>query len=225
MIAQLIHYILDSKTGAISQWTVEVSLSMITRMCTRDSLKYQCENRFIAYDWLCRIVEVIIKKHRLRVEGHYHLLMTTLEALLRALLVGPGDSLIGRIQPAMEYWRSRQESNAIRFSRLVSLTCEPSAAAVVRSRTKHSLDSATNVAKRSAGRHMYLLLLTYVKLQLEIDVSGGLRDALEPGFNSVFDVTPTEVRKILNDGMDSNGRALLREMFKRYSRFGKWSGI
>jgi nucleolar pre-ribosomal-associated protein 2 len=43
--------------------------------------------------------------------------------------------------------------------------------------------------------------------------------------NSIFDITPPEGRKILNDAMDSSGRAILREMFKRYSRFGKWSGV
>ena len=80
-------------------------------------------------------------------------------------------------------------------------------------------------AKRSAGRHMYIILMQYVKLQLETDIARPLRELLEPAMNSIFDITPPEGRKILNDAMNSNGRALLREMFRRYTKFGKWTGV
>jgi nucleolar pre-ribosomal-associated protein 2 len=65
----------------------------------------------------------------------------------------------------------------------------------------------------------------YVKLQLDSSVSSELSAALEPAMNSIFDITPPEARKILNDAMDASGRAVLREMFQRYTKFGKWSGV
>lgn len=72
---------------------------------------------------------------------------------------------------------------------------------------------------------MYLVLMQYVKIQLETDVPRNVREALEPAMNSIFNITPPEGRKILNDAMDGSGRAILREMFKRYTKFGKWSGV
>ena len=72
---------------------------------------------------------------------------------------------------------------------------------------------------------MYLVLMQYVKLQLETSVPRVVAEILEPAMNAIFDVTPPEGRRILNDGMDTSGRAILREMFKRYQKFGKWSGV
>jgi nucleolar pre-ribosomal-associated protein 2 len=72
---------------------------------------------------------------------------------------------------------------------------------------------------------MYLVLMQYVKLQLEGGVPRPVQEALEPALNSIFDITSAESRKILNDAMNASGRAILREMFKRYTKFGKWSGV
>lgn len=170
----------------------------------------------VPFAWLCKLVEIIIKKHRLRLEGHHHLLMATMQSLLRNLVL---------IQASESNDQSLQEPKAHVFARLITLICEPTAGAVARSQHQSALDSATDAAKRSAGRHMYLVLMQYVKLQLEADVPRVVREVLEPAMNSVFDITPPEVRKILNDAMDGSGRAILREMFKRYTKFGKWSGV
>jgi nucleolar pre-ribosomal-associated protein 2 len=72
---------------------------------------------------------------------------------------------------------------------------------------------------------MYLILMNYVRLQLEVGVRRHVREALEPGMNAIFDITPPETRKILNDGLDASGRALLAEQHKRYMKFGKWTGV
>lgn len=196
----------------MTQWNVELTLSTVCAMASTAS-----EHPNASFTWMCKLVEVIIKKHRLRLEGHYHLLLATMQSLLRNLVIeqsqrtsGPGPT---------------EDSLAHMYARLITLVCEPTAGAVARSQQHSALDSATDAAKRSAGRHMYLILMQYVKLQLESTVSKVAREALEPAMNSIFDITPSEGRKILNDAMDASGRAILREMFKRYTRFGKWSGV
>ncbi|KAG5914150.1 hypothetical protein E4U42_000659 [Claviceps africana] len=72
---------------------------------------------------------------------------------------------------------------------------------------------------------MYLLLVHYVKLQLEASLPPPVREALDPAMDSIFAITTPEGRKILNDAMDASGRALLKEMYRRYVKFGKWSGV
>ncbi len=166
---------------------------------------------------MCKLVDVIIKKHRLRLEGHYHLIVTTLQALLETLILDGEDKAVGN--------EVAQESKAHAYGRLITLVCEPTAGAVSRTQHQSALDSATDAAKRSAGRHMYLVLMHYVKLQLTANVQRSVRTALEPAMNSIFDITSPEGRKILNDAMDASGRAILREMFKRYVKFGKWTGV
>ncbi|KAG9257258.1 Urb2/Npa2 family-domain-containing protein [Emericellopsis atlantica] len=212
-ICRTLCQLLENKPQAMTQWNVEVLLGTIASLSS-DKITGVSPPPFI---WMCKLVEVVIKKHRLRLEGHYHILLSVLQALLRNLIDEQPST------PAAE--GPSQETKAGAFARLVTLVCEPTAGAVSRAQPHSALDSATDAAKRSAGRHMYLVLMQYVKLQLESHVSRGVREALEPAMNSIFDITPPEGRKILNDAMDASGRAVLREMFKRYTRFGKWTGV
>ncbi|KAF4466191.1 nucleolar pre-ribosomal-associated 2 [Fusarium albosuccineum] len=212
-VCRILHTLLERKPQSMSQWNIELVLNTV---CDLSSSERASEER-VPFAWLCKLVEVIIKKHRLRLEGHHHLLLSAMQALIRNLVISQGatDSL----------GQTMHESKAHIYARLVTFICEPTAGAVSRSQHQSALDSATDAAKRSAGRHMYLVLMQYVKLQLEADVPRSVREALEPAMNSIFDITPPEVRKILNDAMDGSGRAILREMFKRYTKFGKWSGV
>ncbi|POR35662.1 Nucleolar pre-ribosomal-associated protein 2 [Tolypocladium paradoxum] len=211
-VCRVLRALLEKRPQAMSQWNIELTLNSV---CDLTSASADQSN--VPFSWLCKLVEVIIKKHRLRLEGHYHLLLSTIQALLRNLV-------IDQAAPDLDDKLS-QESKAHLYARLITLICEPTAGAVSRSQLRSALDSATDAAKRSAGRHMYMVLMQYVKLQLEETVPRAVREALEPAMNSIFDITSPEGRKILNDAMDGSGRAILREMFKRYVKFGKWSGV
>ncbi|KAF6806591.1 urb2 npa2 family protein [Colletotrichum sojae] len=214
LTADVLHQLLDVKANSMTQWNIESTLSTVAVIVSNDP-SHLLEASPSVYHWLCRLMEVIIKKHRLRIEGHYHILVSTLEALLGALA-----------KPfSPQHPASVRAGHAARFARLVTLVCEPAAAAVSRVQHLSALDSATDAAKRSAGRHMYLLLMAYVKMQLDVDVPRDVREALTPAVNSAFDISPPEIRKILNDSIDASGRAILREMYRRYTKFGKWTGV
>lgn len=197
----------------MTQWNVEITLSTICDLCAPNAAPHTT----VSFSAMCKLVEIIIKKHRLRLEGHYHLLLATLQSLLQNLIVNQ------RPRPAED--QSIQEAKAQGYARLITMVCEPTAGTVTRSHHQGALDSATDAAKRTAGRHMYLVMMLYVKLQLEDTISREVREALEPAMNSIFDITSPEGRKILNDAMDGSGRAILREMFTRYTKFGKWQGV
>lgn len=217
IVCRILETLLEKRPQSMSQWNVELTLSTVSHLASMDSPT----GNAVRYAWLCRLVEVVIKKHRLRLEGHFHLVLSTMQSLLRSLIITQDEP-----EPSSAKEPAPQEdANAHLFARLVTLICEPTAGAVSRSQPRGTLDSATDAAKRSAGRHMYLVLAHYVKLQLEERVPLEVRAALEPAMNSIFDITPPEGRKILNDAMDASGRAILREMFKSYVRFGKWSGV
>ncbi|UNI14056.1 hypothetical protein JDV02_000733 [Purpureocillium takamizusanense] len=211
-VCRVLRTLLEKRPHAMTQWNIELTLTIACDLTSPTS-----SQSHVSFSWLCKLVEVIIKKHRLRLEGHYHLLLSALQALMKALVTkGPHGTATSEVS---------EETNAHLYARLITLICEPTAGAVSRSQLHSALDSATDAAKRSAGRHMYMLLMQYVKLQLEENVPGAVREALEPAMNSIFDITTPEGRKILNDAMDASGRAILREMYKRYVRFGKWSGV
>lgn len=217
LIAQTMHTLLDKKASSMKQWNTEVTLSTVSIIAVSGAVTaLDVQTSPKTYDWLYRLVEVIIKRHRLRLEGHFHLLVTTLQALLQRLLVP--STTTSSSSPS-------SEKQAKHFTRLLTLICEPSVASVTRGQQPGALDSAVDAAKRSAGQHLYLVLMLYIKLQLEHAVPRAVRDALEPGVNSVLDITSQGGRRILNEAVDGSGRAVFREMYRRYVKFGKWSGV
>lgn len=227
LVAQTLHAILE-KPSCTTQWNIELTLSTVSTLSSNATTHPVISTCPKAFKWLCRLVQVVLRRHRLRLEGHFHLVVTTLQPLLRTLVSHPYDSAGKAVTSSEPITDAAQyphwESHARLFSRLLTLVCEPSAASVSRSQTG-SLDSATDAARRSTGQHMYLVLMLYVRLQLEQGVPRAVREAVEPGVFSVLDITTPEVRRIMNDAMDASGRAVLRELYKQYLKFGKWSGV
>ncbi|OAA64280.1 Nucleolar 27S pre-rRNA processing, Urb2/Npa2 [Niveomyces insectorum RCEF 264] len=238
--------LLDDKAAtAMGQWNVDTTLSAVAlavgRRDANSDAKSDNTNHHecaaAAYDGACRLVEAVLKRHRLRLEGRFHLLVGALQALLTQLVAGH--------QAASTAASSRGNKptswvpQAKRFSRLLELICEPSAAAVTTMTARRGaqggsggsapaapLHSATDAAKRSAGQHMYLVLMAYLKLQLDgAVVQHRVREALEPGLFSVLSITPDTTRRLLNDAVDAGGRALFKDLYRRWLQFGKWKGV
>ncbi|KAI0552875.1 Urb2/Npa2 family-domain-containing protein [Xylaria curta] len=228
-ISEIILFLLDKHASAMTQYNIEATLTAVVEVCSAHGPKIKGSNAageiFAA---LFKLVALIIKRHRLRLSGHFHILLKTLRVLLTVLLADPNS--LSRRQSARSRhppWLTTrlQPRHGERFARLLTLICEPSAASVARSRSRSELDSATDVAKRAAGQYMYLVLETYIKLQLEVEVSLEMRKALEVGVFSVLDITSEGCRKVLNESLDASGRAVFRTLFAEYRKFGKWKGV
>ncbi|KAK3902784.1 nucleolar pre-ribosomal-associated protein 2 [Staphylotrichum tortipilum] len=221
-----IRLLLDQNPSCMTQWNIEVTLSTVSILSSTAPLPPA-----VLFPPLARLTETVIKRHRRRLDGHFHLLLTALQALLRLLL-----------SPTAPSSPPPSEKNARLFSRLLTLICEPTVASVSHSSTTAavpsnpaaagSLDSEKDRARRYAGQFMYVVVMQYVKLQLEGGGGGGgavvghgVREALATGMYSVLDVTSADGMRIMSDGMDAGGRTVFREMWRMYQRFGKWSGV
>ncbi|KAK7751604.1 hypothetical protein SLS62_006429 [Diatrype stigma] len=258
-VVDILLLLLDKHANAMTQFSIERTLSTVVNVCSPQGGPNLTEAKAAGqvYDRLFKLVAAVIKRHRRRLDGHFPILLVTLQAMLRVLLADPSSSspratAVATLASAHEKKRpyppwllsssSRlQARHAARFARLLTLVCEPSAASVASSSTHHhhlpqqqqQLDSATDAAKRAAGQDMYVVLETYIKLQLSegagagtgSDVPRDVRKALEPGVYAILDVTPQGGRRVLNESLDVNGRALFRQMYGEYRKFGRWSGI
>ncbi|KAI1742129.1 hypothetical protein F4680DRAFT_412981 [Xylaria scruposa] len=230
LISEIIIFLLDKHANATTQYNIESTLTTVVEVCSARGPKIQGSKAAgEIFATLFKLVSLIIKRHRLRLNGHFHILLKTLRVLLTVLLADPSPTLSRRQSARSRHppWLTArlQPRHAERFARLLTLVCEPSAASVARSRSRSELDSATDVAKRAAGQYMYLVLETYIKLQLEVEVSLEMRKALEVGVFSVLDITSEGCRKVLNESLDASGRAVFRTLFAEYRKFGKWKGV
>jgi nucleolar pre-ribosomal-associated protein 2 len=217
MAAKTLHLLLDQKAACMTQWNIDLTLSTVSALCAETAAQQTslAVSSPRIYHWLCRLVEIVIKRHRKRLEGHFPILITVLQSLLRRLLS----------QPHHDDDPAQQEKHARLFTRLLTLICEPAVASVSRSQAANSLDSEKDKAKRYAGQFMYLVLLEYVKLQIRHVVPHHVREVLETGMFSIMDITTPDGLKIANDAMDPSGRVIFRELHKQYQKFGKWSGV
>ncbi|KIH90330.1 hypothetical protein SPBR_00041 [Sporothrix brasiliensis 5110] len=256
LVAQTIRTLLmdDKAAGAMGQWNVDATLGAAASVVGLKRAGIALGNNdmvrasIVAFDGACQLVEAVLKRHRVRLEGRFHLLVGTLQALLARLAAGHQDELkhksghsTSTSTSTSSSWNSAKNSVAVswaaqakRFSRLLELICEPSTAAVTMMTSRKGstgipaapLHSATDAAKRSAGQHMYLVLMTYIKLQIDGAVlSRSVREALEPGLFSVLAITPDGTRRLLNDAVDASGRALFKDLYRRWLQFGKWKGV
>ncbi|KAL2016239.1 hypothetical protein VTK56DRAFT_4044 [Thermocarpiscus australiensis] len=251
LTSKAIHLLLDQSPACMTQWNIELTLSSVSTISAQAPTRSLVSSSPIIYESLCRLVEIVIKRHRKRLDGHFHILITALQSLLRLLLSwpyensnsnsdnnptslnsspGPTTTRHSSSSPSFSPPPWEWEKHAKRFARLLTLVCEPTAASVAQSSSRSGgggalLDSDKDRAKRYAGQHMYLVLMQYVRLQLEYVVPHGVREALEPGVYAVMDVTTREGLRLMNDALDPSGRVIFKEMYKQYQKFGKWTGV
>ncbi|ETS75517.1 hypothetical protein PFICI_12461 [Pestalotiopsis fici W106-1] len=235
-IAQVIEQLLDKHSSSMTQINIELTLAAVSAVCSVNSASFRNGNEkdddTVAdvaertFDILCRLTATIVKRHRLRLEGHHHLLVSALQDLLRVLLAKPADSNQSSSSFLFPPWLDTRlrAQHGTKFARLLTLICEPSAASVARGKN-NSLDSVTDAVKRSAGQHMFWILALYIKLQLEGDVSRDMRKELTTGIYSILSITPEASRRILSEAMDESGRAIFRTIFTEWKKFGKWTGV
>ncbi|CAK7220886.1 hypothetical protein SCUCBS95973_004309 [Sporothrix curviconia] len=241
LIAQTLRTLLvdDKAAAAMGQWNIDATLCAAASVVSGAGVAVH--SSVTAYNSACQLVEAVLKRHRVRLEGRFHLMVSTLQALLVRLVAGHQDELkqkamsngVGTVSASTATIPSRA-AQAKRFSRLLELICEPSTAAVTMMTLRKGgeaggavpLHSATDAAKRSAGQHMYLVLMTYIKLQTDgVSLSVGVRDALEPGFFSILTITPDEIRRLLNGAVDANGQTLFKRLYNSWLKGGKWKGV
>jgi len=241
LVADTLQLLLDQKGVCMTQWNIDLTLSTVSTICsafdkTLPQSLAESSSSSNTYKPLCALVEIIIKRHRKRLDGHFHLLITALQALLRHLLLLSSKPSLSQSKVSVVQ-QKQQERNAALYSRLLTLICEPTVASVTRHQrgteaNGHAapLDSEKDRAKRYAGQFMYLIVMHYIRLQLQLEqtvvVGGEAREALETGMFSILDITskPDGLR-ILSDAMDGSGRVIFRELYRRYERLGKWSGV
>ncbi|KAK8057918.1 Urb2/Npa2 family protein [Apiospora saccharicola] len=229
--------LLEKHAVAMSQSNIDFTLSSVAKICSPEGPQLQTGPHVTGevFVHLYDLVAAIIRRHRTRLRGHHHLLVTILQTLLRVLLADPAlksssskqlttsnnNTTTSFLYPP---WLDEplRAHHAAKLTRLLTLLCEPSNAALASSSTKKhksALDSAKDTAKREVGQHIFRVVLLYIKLQLERgDVPRDLRRALEPGMFSVLSVTSDGGRRILNESMDASGRVIFRRLFAEFSK-------
>lgn len=213
----------------MTQWNIDNTLGSITIMCSRNGPALNPKRAGTIYLHLCHLMQAILTSHRLKLQGHFHLVVQVIQTLLRCLFTPLPHSTTKTTKfLAPPPWLSSPKhqltaKHAEAYTRLITMICDPTVSSVTRS-NHNSLTSATAKAKGMAAQHMQFALTTYVKLQLEMRMLRELRERMIPGLYAILDTTTPEMRRMINDGLDASGRAVFVGLFRDYMKFGKWKG-
>jgi nucleolar pre-ribosomal-associated protein 2 len=227
--------ILVSKARSVTQHNIESTLETITILCSSSAPRLPATYAAEIYSGFLSLLRLIMNNHRVKIQGRLHVVVQTLKALLRCL-VAPAYSDAPTASSALAHrpsWLHSREhqldlSHAEAFTRLVTAICDPTTSSVAgfQDHGRPSLHSATKEAKQYAGQHMPNLLAQYLQLELDTSVvmKQGVRDALRPGLYATLQCAGRTGRTWLAESVDSAARALLNELIREWSTFGKWQG-
>ncbi len=214
----------------MTQFNIDMTLGAVSIVCSKNGPLLPPDRAGDIYLRLCQLMQAVLNNHRLKLQGHFHVVVQVLVTLIRCLFTPLSHSASDANDRfgAPSVWLSSPKNqldatHAEAFTRLITLICNPAVSAV-RTAKQNALDSATDKAKRMAGQHMKFLLQAYIKLQLEMRMSPEIREKMKPGLYSIFDTTTPESRRGLTDSLDASGRAVYGELYRDYMRFGKWKG-
>ncbi|TVY34122.1 Nucleolar pre-ribosomal-associated protein [Lachnellula occidentalis] len=229
IISEMMELMLRTKGRSMSQWNIDSTLGSITIICSRNGPTLPSNHSGAVYIHLCRLLQAVLTSHRLKIQGHFHLVVQVMQTLLRCLFLSLPHSTTKTtkfLAPPPWLTSSKHQlgaKHAEAFTRLVTSICDPSVSSVTRSQ-HNTLTSATDKAKRMAAQHMQFVLTTYIKLQLEMRMLPEIREKMVPGLYAIFNTTSPEMRRMISESLDASGRAVFGTLFRDYQRFGKWKG-
>ncbi|KAJ9630055.1 hypothetical protein H2204_008710 [Knufia peltigerae] len=192
------------------------------------------------FDQCCAIIGIILGRYRRRISDRYHLLLPALQMLMRCLFWPGLETIRNRryhnlanslniFHETLPQWlqgcaESLPPSSAEKLARLFSTICNPSVSAA-RSAKKgghNELNDETKRAKQLAGQHMQYIVVEYARCTLDGQILPSVKDRLMPGMYAVLDSMDKELLRAVNAGMDPSSRAIFKNLYDDWSRFGKW---
>jgi nucleolar pre-ribosomal-associated protein 2 len=213
--------IIRDKPFILNQHLTEATLQAIQTLARSSPAE-----RLVYLD-LCSILSALLLHHRARLQGRFHLLISTLQTLQTRLFVPT--------KPATDPDRRiLAPRHARAYTRLLTLLCNPptrthnnsSGAASSKNNTSNLIDESRR-ARAHVGQYAPVLLHDFCAQILVGTLAEGVRESLTPGLWAVIEameVQSPDAMKALSAGMNNSERAVLRSVYDDWKRFGKWEG-
>lgn len=229
LICETLELILRNKSRCISQQNIDTTIASVATICSPRSLHLPEKRAGTIFLHMTHILRTILLSHRMKLQGHLNMISQVLVHLLQRLHTPlPSNTSLKSNLPSWSTPTSHTMTlkHAQAYTRLLTLLCDPSTSSVSRA-SNNSLNSATAKAKQLVGQHMPLVVSSFIKYQLDggLKMDSQVREELVRGVWAVFDVMSVEGRRVLGESLDASGRAVLSEMIKDWTRFGKWKGL
>ncbi|KAI9715358.1 MAG: hypothetical protein M1812_006003 [Candelaria pacifica] len=226
----IMEMMMRKKSWVITQWSIDNALQSIAICCSPTGPKFETPSSGSVFLDLTRLLGNILAVHRQKLGGRFHLVILVMQGLLRCLFA-PLNRGIVRLSntTGRPPWLESKSANlgaeeAGAYSKLLTTLCDPTVSSVTssRNRLKNELSDETKKAKAIVGQYLPYVLMEYTQCQLRFRMPPEVKAALMPGLHAVFDVMAQDTMRTLNAAMDSSNRAIFKDLYNDYRRFGKW---
>ncbi|KAL9033572.1 MAG: hypothetical protein Q9214_007449, partial [Letrouitia sp. 1 TL-2023] len=202
---QTLSLMLQKLVRSTTQWHIDNTMAVITSAVAQPNPQTSPAQKGNIYLSACRLFSTILTLHRKRLSGRFHLVLLALQALLRCFFI-PHTTL-----PSPDPDKSLHPystPHAAALSKLLSQLCSPAFSAVAKRRKDdRHLNDPVKKERDKVGRYMHIWLHTYCKCLLEGYLENEeVRKEVERGVGIVIDCVPAEGLRVLNAGMDAEGR-------------------
>ena len=213
--------IIREKPFILNQYLTEATLQTI------HSLACSSPAEPLIYLDLCSILSALLLHHRARLQGRYHLLISTLQSLQTRLFIPTTNSTTNNTSR-----KTLTPRHARAYTRLLTLLCNPP----TRTHNNNSTSSAANAGnlidesrrtRARVGEFAPLLLHSFCAAILNGTLGEGVREAMTPGLWALIEameVQSADAVKVLSAAMNNSERAVLRGVYEDWKRFAKWDG-
>ncbi|KAF2111504.1 Urb2/Npa2 family-domain-containing protein [Lophiotrema nucula] len=224
--------IMNEKPWLLSQNNIEVVLATLVGLTSRSAPSFPSASAPKIYTRLCHTSRLILKLYRGRLGGRFHLLLPLLQNLLLCLFIpnnNRGNALPPWLKPTTA---TLTPTNATQYTRLLSTLCSPTLSSISKSHhrrtanTRDSLNDPIKAARDYVAQHIYPLLSSFSRFQLNGRLDPQVRDKLMPGIWEVVGIASLnrEGLDAMFAGMDKSSQGVWRgvwEEWRRVHRRGK----
>ena len=224
MLLDCINFLLLNKRHSLSQYNVDILLSMIP--CSVLALQmapqiYPASHVFLR---LCSLARTIMLSFRTKLSGRHLLLLQTLKMLLSALfqpykLDNRYSAPRGVTEGSMEItWLGTGCAEA--FCRLLTLWSSPPPSSIKahQKQSDPNLIDYTQRTKAYTGKFGINILEFYCALQLSERTKPEIRNILRPGLFLMLDLTKSEAMKALNARLSISAQALWKILYDEWRK-------
>ncbi|SCU99212.1 LADA_0H18272g1_1 [Lachancea dasiensis] len=194
------------KPWLFGQYTIEILFPCCLR-ANISLMKEDDEDNDTIFICTSQLLSHVILYHRFKLTNRHHLVISYLCASLELFTANSNLRLTQRSGEA--------------YSRLISVFCEPSND-TKNNKQRSSLQSQVGQIKKSLRRHAPILLLKYINLAINSAFTNDIKESINGGVFSIFDVLSSTELAVVNASLDNPGRVYFKTMYADYKRDGKW---
>lgn len=198
---------LSTKSWMFQQYALETTITLLVRVAALLKDKSIGETAACLYIQTCKVMSSILLFHRYKLSSRQHLVITIFVSLMEPLCLKTSNVNI-----------SKSKDTAAAYSRLISNLCEVTSNEV----SKDSLSSTSSIMKKSIRKHLPMLLINYIYLNLKFNFHSIVQEELLNGVYTVLDVLSQTELQLVSSSLDIPGKSYYRRLYSTYKEHGKW---